>query len=521
MRHYLSIPTRIFLAFTFVLLLFASVAGLSLVQHQRTASTLRLLHAGYLPLALSVGEARAAQAVFATLLDRLLDDGESVATRNWLGVALRVRPLRLRRAIEGVSRVARLNPPPSDQDLLRRVHAGLVAVREIQNNNEPRFKTLFDALRARDRSSATRLLTELRAEERKGQRQLRQAWATLQQHMASTSMQADKDEQQMVIVLGVLSLVVLFIGSILMWWSNRLLAPLPLLQERVEAVSRGELKRYPNPKPHNELGSLAVNFEHMVETLAARDESLRETTNRLVQSEQLAAIGQLAAQVTHEVRNPLSSIGLNVELLEEDLSESSQETKDLLTSIRREIDRLTEITEKYLSLKRLPSPQRELDDFDRMLHSIIEFIRPEFQKSQITLSLQSEGVSHLLYFDEDQIRQALLNLLRNCKEAMPDGGKLELVEHWNEDGLSLSIVDQGIGMDDETRSKIFNPFFTTKERGTGLGLSLTQQIVVAHGGSIECKSSVGQGSTFILHFPHKSASPTSTPPSSTTQERTA
>jgi two-component system NtrC family sensor kinase len=502
MRRYLSIPSRIFLGFTVVLCTFAAVAGFSLFQHQRTASTLRLLHAGYLPLALTVGEVRASQAVFGTLVDRLLDETDPAASRNWLSVALRVRPTQLRRAIDGVEHLSRLNPPAADQAMLARIHAELGDIGKIYAANEPRYTALFDAIRARSPERAESILAEIRAAEQRGQRQLRAIWAKLQQHIAHTSTQADEQEQRSLIVLGLLALLALAVGGAVTMWSNRLLSPLPRLQQRVEAVTQGDLARQVQPAADDELGRLAADFEHMVDTLATRNSSLKVATDKLIQSEQLAAIGRIAAHVTHEVRNPLSSIGLNVELLEEELAEGDRnaETKALLRSIRKEIDRLTEITEKYLSLKRLPDPRLEPEDLGELVQSVGEFLKPELAAANVELVIDVHKTTQVPV-DEGQLRQALLNLIRNGREAMPKGGRVYLKVRQLPQHVQIEIIDEGQGIDQEHLAKIFNPFFTTKQTGTGLGLPLTQQIMIAHGGEIRCHSELGKGTRFELTIP--------------------
>ncbi len=502
MRRYLSIPSRIFLGFTIVLGTFATVAIFSLWQHQRTASTLRLLHAGYLPLALTVGEVRASQAVFGTLVDRLLDEADPVASRNWLNVALRVRPTQLARAIDSTKQLSHLNPPSSDQAMLTELHQGLLSIRTIYIQNDPRYTALFSAIRSGDHERSEAMLAEIRANEQKGQRHLRALWASLQQHIAQTSRQADEQEQRSVIILGLLALIALIVGGVVTMWSNRLLAPLPQLQKRVEAVTQGDLARQNQPERDDELGQLAADFEQMVDTLATRSASLKVATEKLIQSEQLAAIGQIAAHVTHEVRNPLSSIGLNVELLEEEFAENhpNPETTSLLRAIRKEIDRLTEITEKYLSLKRLPEPRLEHEDLGELVQLVTEFLSPELNASNINLTIEAEPAPHVLV-DEGQLRQALLNLIRNGREAMPKGGRMWVRIKSLPHHVQIEIQDEGPGIDQEHLSKIFNPFFTTKQSGTGLGLPLTQQIVIAHGGQIRCESRPGQGTRFELCFP--------------------
>jgi signal transduction histidine kinase len=219
----------------------------------------------------------------------------------------------------------------------------------------------------------------------------------------------------------------------------------------------------------------------------------------------------MAAHVTHEVRNPLSSIGLNVELLEEELAHTGHETQGLLRAVRREIDRLTAITEEYLRVARLPAPHMEAEELGAIVQSIVAFATPEMKAAGITLDVSVEERLPHVSMDEAQIRQALLNVLRNAREAMPAGGTITVEARHADGGLCVSVRDQGSGVAAEHRAGLFELFFTTKERGTGLGLSLTQQIMLAHGGLIRYVDAPGAGAIFELWFPSRDEPPLPSP----------
>ncbi|MFW6051494.1 MAG: ATP-binding protein [Myxococcota bacterium] len=639
-RPRFSIPTRIFLGFVVALTAFGAVAVTSLVQHERTVRTLRLLHEGYLPLALTVGEARATQAVFATLLDRVLQERDPTATRSWLATARRVRPATLRRALAGVERAERLAPPDADLAAIRSVRRELERVERAYGEGDALYTELFQALEAGDDARAEAILAELRTRERSVQRNFREAWKGLQERIASTSARAAERERQAAWSLGLLTLLALGVGVAVTWWSQRVLKPLPRLHQRVQAVARGDLSRRLEPSSDDELGRLTGEFERMVDALATRDARLREaseaqrrlqrmqeqivsslraavvvvdgggtvrtvnpaaarvleldegavdrnvrelglprriegladafgrvssggepevltavpfgdgerhvnvlvtpfgeeargdggrravllvaedvteeleTKARLIQTERLAAIGKMAAHVTHEVRNPLSSIGLNVEMLEEEMGQGDPEAKGLIGAIQRELDRLTGITEEYLRLARLPAPQLEPDDAGDLVRQVAEFVAPEMRGAGVELAVRVADGLPVVAIDESQLRQALLNLLRNAREAMPEGGRVDLEVDAAGGGVRIRVRDRGPGIPAEQRDRIFDLFYTTKERGTGLGLPLTQQIVVAHGGTVRCEGGPGQGTTFELWLPAHDAEerPLSVPP---------
>ena len=229
-------------------------------------------------------------------------------------------------------------------------------------------------------------------------------------------------------------------------------------------------------------------------------EALR-TKARLIQTERLAAIGRMAAHVTHEVRNPLSSIGLNAEMLEDEIGEAGTEARALLAAIQKEIDRLTALTEEYLRLARLPTPNLDEGDLADAIRSIVRFVKPEMEAAGIDLEQTIDDDLPSVAFDEAQLRQALLNLLRNAREAQPKGGWVTIGASVEEDGVRIEVIDGGEGIDAEARERIFDLFFTTKELGSGLGLPLTQQIVAAHGGQILCHAADTGGTRFALWLP--------------------
>jgi len=251
-------------------------------------------------------------------------------------------------------------------------------------------------------------------------------------------------------------------------------------------------------------------------------QELQAAQTRLIQSERLAVIGQMSAKVSHEVRNPLSSISLNTELLEDEiqaLPESRRaEAAGLVGAIRSQVDVLSAVTEEYLRFARLPKPRFEQAALAPVIEDLGGFIREELRSRGIDLVVSVSNGLPAVRLDPGQIRQALLNLIRNAADAMPDGGTITLrVRHVTDDRrpetgsvagppspveyLEIAVADTGMGIPAENEGKIFEPFFTTKEGGTGLGLAIARQIVVDHGGSLTCESAPGVGTTFRLVLP--------------------
>ena len=240
-------------------------------------------------------------------------------------------------------------------------------------------------------------------------------------------------------------------------------------------------------------------------SLLERDRMLSRQRDELIQAERLATVGRMASHITHEIRNPLSSIGLNVEMLEEEVAglagSGASEARSMLQSIGREVDRLREVTEQYLRFSRLPRPDLVYCDVGAVLRDLLGFVRPQLSAAKIELDAEV-NVLPCVQADANQLRQAFLNLVRNAIEAMPDGGRLEVRAAVRDEAVEIGIADSGEGISDDVRENVFQPFFTTKDAGTGLGLALTHQIVVAHGGTVTCDSAPGGGTTFLVRLPN-------------------
>ena len=226
----------------------------------------------------------------------------------------------------------------------------------------------------------------------------------------------------------------------------------------------------------------------------------------LIKAERLATIGKMSARIAHEIKNPLSSISLNIELLHDELKccdgVATKEAINLLASIMAEVDRLTGVSEEYLQFARLPNLPLKARSVNAILLELTRFLREEISEDNIILTEDYEKDLPLVAVDENQMKQAFLNILKNSFEAMPDGGKLCVRTGRGHNGaVVVHITDTGIGIDEEKLEKIFDPFYTTKDIGTGLGLAVSQQIIREHGGEVHCQSAPGQGTTFAIQLP--------------------
>ncbi|MBL0158912.1 MAG: DUF4118 domain-containing protein [Bryobacterales bacterium] len=226
---------------------------------------------------------------------------------------------------------------------------------------------------------------------------------------------------------------------------------------------------------------------------------LQDTFEQVKRADRLSAIGQLAAGLAHEIRNPLASIDGAAEVLAvaDDRPELRKETVGI---IRKECSRLNRLLTSLLDFARPRNPEWREVDLSKVLDSVIDLVSHSARKSIKFHKETGPGVLGILG-DEEQLTQVILNLTLNAAQAMPDGGDVWLTTQRDDDGIVIQIRDQGAGIPEENLDKIFDPFFTTKDTGTGLGLSVVHQIVTQHGGTVTVTRNQDRGTTFSLFFP--------------------
>ncbi len=222
-------------------------------------------------------------------------------------------------------------------------------------------------------------------------------------------------------------------------------------------------------------------------------------------AEQYAQIARLTGSLAHEIKNPLSTIVLNMELLAEDFAEAEtpreKRTLTKIQMVQRECRRLQAILDDFLKFSKVRRLNFEPSDLNEEIRKLLDFYRPQADEHGVELIpyLKSDLPGVLL--DREQFRGALLNLILNAQQAMPDGGQLVVATDTTPRGICLHLIDTGSGMDEKTLSRIFEAFYSTKPGGTGLGLPTTGKIVEAHGGTITCQSELGRGTRFTIELP--------------------
>ncbi|MFO0918774.1 MAG: ATP-binding protein [Planctomycetaceae bacterium] len=228
------------------------------------------------------------------------------------------------------------------------------------------------------------------------------------------------------------------------------------------------------------------------------------TTSRTAATD-VAELASLAGGLAHEIRNPLSVFNLNVELLIEDFEnpESPRDRRALqrLKLLEKECQHLERILNDFLEFVRAGSLALETTDLNDVVRELAEYFQPQFQEARIEISPHLGGNLPGVQLDRRLFRQALINLVQNARQAMPNGGVLELQTYLQDDRVVLEVIDTGQGMDERTQAKMFDAFYSTKQNGSGLGLPTVRRIVESHGGTIACASEPGRGTRFTIALP--------------------
>jgi two-component system, NtrC family, sensor histidine kinase HydH len=221
--------------------------------------------------------------------------------------------------------------------------------------------------------------------------------------------------------------------------------------------------------------------------------------------EHLAEVAELAGGFIHEVKNHVSTLNLNLQLLAEDFAEPQtpreRRAKQRIDRLQSQCEKLVEVSNDFLRFVRSQDPKRESTRLDDVLAEMVDFFGPTAKAANIHIRLYPAPGIPMVPLDRELFKQALLNLMLNAEQAMPDGGDIILQTRREGDRVCLDVIDTGKGIEPDDMKKIFRPFHTTKPGGTGLGLATTRKIVRAHGGEIEVHSEPGHGTKFTIRLP--------------------
>jgi two-component system, NtrC family, sensor kinase len=482
-----NLSARILLGFALLSVAFGFITGTILRNLAAVEDQVHTIRLGYLPIAFDTKN-------FAQREDdlRVIVDDEPNATN----VNFTLRPARERRNAsfktlrESVYKLAASTGPA----LLPDIERVSFAIEQLH----PSYEALKLALRHGDAATAPSVTVPLQVL-RDGEKRVSQLANDLSVNSERTviklMLQLEEREHGLSLFTIIMGVVALTFAVMIAVWVVFTLRPLRRLRTAATRVAAGDYASRIDEKGPAEVADLAREFNSMARAVEERE-------RELVRSERLAAIGKLSAMITHEIRNPLSAIGLNAELLDDEL-EGNAEGRALCQAIHREVHRLTAITEEYLAFGRLPKPKIESEHVNAMVDALASFVREDLAAKQVELGLELGDHDPIALADASQLRQCLVNLVRNAAEATAakGGGKVTLRTRRAGDRVVIEVEDTGVGIPPEVIPRLFDTFFSTKEGGSGLGLALTQQIVKDHGGDLAVESAVGKGTIFTVSIP--------------------
>ncbi len=234
---------------------------------------------------------------------------------------------------------------------------------------------------------------------------------------------------------------------------------------------------------------------------------LQTAQQELLVAERMATVGRLSLKVAHEVRNPISAIELNAEMLNDIVrgrpDRDMEEAAGLVTAIRDQVNALDALTEEYLAFARFPRPHFEEESVNHLVQELADFVRPVATRQGLTVSVAIDPNVPMMEIDRGLLRQAALNLVKNGLEALSSGGELTIASRFDGETVEISVSDSGGGIPSDVAPRLFEQFFTTKPQGTGLGLPIARQITEEHGGEIRWANRPGRGAVFTIRLPIK------------------
>ncbi len=502
----LSIRSKILLGFIVVLTAFGGATLYGVWAVRTLGEQLRLVALGYSVLRLELQDQLTLQA---NLQKRLADPDLGPRSLATVAVDRKLRRARLQGARQHV-RELRKNRPPDDGAFLDQIESGLSQLEQLYAATDKLLAqtqsvggALHDPYERQLEDQATQLLEQMSSQ--------------LTNKVVEVVSAGQRYEARAVWMTVLLALAAAATGGVVLLLVQATLRPLRRLCDSAREVARGNYRAGRVFRDHlhdsespDEVGALAREFHAMAAALEERELRLRR-------SEQLAAVGKMAAQITHEVRNPLTAIGLNAELLADEFAGRDREAQQLAQAIVKEVDRLTDITEQYLRFARLPQPRFDRADLNDLLRSLLQFTSEEMRARGVVVEAALENDLPAVNIDDNQVRQALLNLVRNAAEAMtaetaankgeeaPPRRLTVRSRRLSATQVAVDVIDTGPGIPQEQQRQIFEPFFTTKKGGTGLGLALALEVVTRHGGQLVIESPLHStpplGTRFTVELP--------------------
>ena len=294
----------------------------------------------------------------------------------------------------------------------------------------------------------------------------------------------------------------LFLASVIVAvvMSNKITLPLSLIREKLKGIQLGKKNEPIHYQAQDEIGALVREYNHKVEELA-------ESAELLAKSERESAWREMAKQVAHEIKNPLTPMKLNIQYLQRAKAEGKEHFDDFFDRVTQnlveQIDTLSAIATEFSNFAQIPKAKNEVFDLIEVLKNVCELF-PDTRDENLHFSFQMNNLKEvLIYADKEQLSRAFLNLIKNAIQSIPSDqvGQINISVQKDESVALVAISDNGTGISEEAQQHLFEPNFTTKTSGMGLGLSIVQNIILSFGGIITYKTSATTGTTFFIEIP--------------------
>jgi two-component system NtrC family sensor kinase len=522
-----TLSARILLGLVALTITFGVFVGTIVVNLREVEDQASLVLGGYVPLAMVSSDLAQRHSDLQAYLDQGIFDANQPNE-----VAAAIQNLRLKRELalkeiiktlngigerinsngQAASEVSRQLPltVPMVNDIKQRIadtaplYDSLTAApllhlpKPLQIKADPGWQAAYDALDPAHKTgydAAYDTLQRLRDAERPTGKTVSDVRDNWQRRMMRTKDWLAVNERTILMRAIYLGIAAMVLCAAITAWVAVTMRPLARLREGARRIAAGDYGKRVSETGPTEIADLAREFNSMGRAVQEREEEM-------LRAARLAMVGKMAAQIAHEVRNPLSSISLNTELLGDELGDDAGEARELCSKILAEVNRLTEVTETYLGL-RGGQPRLAKESLNAIIDDLVGFVRNDLATRQVELTTSLDPDDPTGYIDANQIRQCLINLVRNAADAVSanGGGSVVLRTRSDRGRVEIAIEDNGVGIADDVMPRLFDPFFSTKKGGSGLGLALTQQIIRDHGGEIHVASRVGRGTTFTLSVP--------------------
>jgi signal transduction histidine kinase len=306
------------------------------------------------------------------------------------------------------------------------------------------------------------------------------------------------------LAFGVVLFLVILISTLLWFFQNRFLRkPILNLMSAMDLARKGDLSARAKESGSDEIFRLSRNFNHMILRLGKAQNDIKVLHDRQMErAERLATAGELASGIAHEIKNPLAGISSTIQVLLEN-GNSAEAQEEILTEMYVQVGRIEKAVKDLLSYACPSPPEFKSGDINECIHRNIFFITPIAEKQNTVISSElGDNIPDLL-FDHNLIDQVLVNILINALQALKANGNISVNSTYNSDDEIIEIIisDDGPGIPADMTKRIFSPFFTTKHKGSGLGLSICRKNIERHHGSLKVFSQVKEGSGFIIRLP--------------------